>query len=181
MLDNIQLLIVDDEVRFLQTLKERLQLRGFDVTAVTNGTLAIEAARNTRFDLALLDLKMPGMNGEEVLRILKEEHPLMEVIILTGHGSVESAVDCTKAGSHSYLQKPCETEELLEMLKDAYHKRVQRKLAMVNPRWGSSDAYGSWKRTPARERRSSAAGACPATAERKRGWIQRWIRRRSAM
>jgi len=130
MLDNIQLLIVDDEVRFLQTLKERLELRGFDVTAVTNGTLAIEAARNNRFDLALLDLKMPGMDGEEVLRVLKDEHPLMEVIILTGHGSVESAVDCTKAGSHSYLQKPCETEELLEMLKDAYHKRVQRKLAM---------------------------------------------------
>lgn len=130
MSDNIQLLIVDDEVRFLQTLKERLQLRGFDVTAVTNGTLAIEAARSSRFDLALLDLKMPGMDGEEVLRILKEEHPLMEVIILTGHGSVESAVDCTKAGSHSYLQKPCETEELLEKLKDAYHKRVQRRLAM---------------------------------------------------
>ena len=130
MLDNIQLLIVDDEVRFLQTLKERLELRGFDVTAVTNGTLAIEAARNNRFDLALLDLKMPGMDGEEVLRVLKDEHPLMEVIILTGHGSVESAVDCTKAGSHSYLQKPCETEELLEMLKDAYHKRVQRKLAV---------------------------------------------------
>ena len=128
MSDNIRLLIVDDEVRFLETLKERLQMRGFDVTAVTSGTRAIEAARGTRFDLALLDLKMPGMDGEEVLRILKEEHPLMEVIILTGHGSIESAVDCTRAGSYSYLQKPCETNELLEVLKDAYHKRVQRKL-----------------------------------------------------
>jgi DNA-binding NtrC family response regulator len=130
MSNNIQLLIVDDEVRFLQTLKERLQIRGFDVTAVTNGTHAIEAARCTRFDVALLDLKMPGMDGEEVLRILKLEHPLLEVIILTGHGSIESAVDCTKAGSHSYLQKPCETDELLEVLKDAYSKRVQRKLEL---------------------------------------------------
>jgi DNA-binding NtrC family response regulator len=130
MSDNIQLLIVDDEVRFLQTLKERLQMRGLDVTAVTSGTQAIAAARGTRFDVALLDLKMPGMDGEEVLRILKVEHPLMEVIILTGHGSIESAVDCTKAGSHSYLQKPCETNELLGVLKDAYHKRVQRKLAL---------------------------------------------------
>jgi len=130
MSDNIRLLIVDDEARFLHTLEERLQMRGFDVTAVASGKKAIEAARVTRFDLALLDLKMPGMDGEEVLRILKEEHPLIEVIILTGHGSIESAVDCTKAGSHSYLQKPCETEELLEVLKDAYHKRVQRKLAL---------------------------------------------------
>ena len=130
MSDNIRLLIVDDEVRFLQTLKERLQMRGFDVTAVTSGTQAVEVARSKSFDVALLDLKMPGMDGEEVLRILKEEHHLMEVIILTGHGSIESAVDCTKAGSHSYLQKPCETDELLEVLKDAYHKRVQRKLAL---------------------------------------------------
>jgi len=130
MTDNIQLLIVDDEVRFLDTLKERLQMRGFDVTAVTSGTQAIEAARSTHFDLALVDLKMPGMDGEEVLRLLKLEHPLMEVIILTGHGSIESAVDCTKAGSHSYLQKPCETDQLLEVLKDAYHKRVQQKLEL---------------------------------------------------
>jgi len=130
MSDKMQLLIVDDELRFLLTLKGRLQMRGFDVTAVTSGTQAIKAARNTCFDVALLDLKMPGMDGEEVLRILKEEHPLMEVIILTGHGSIESAVDCTKAGSHSYLQKPCETDELLEVLKDAYHKRVQRQLAL---------------------------------------------------
>jgi DNA-binding NtrC family response regulator len=136
MANNIQLLIVDDEVRFLRTLKERLQLRGFDVTAVTSGTQAIEAARGREFDVALLDLKMPGMDGEEVLRTLKSKHPLLEVIILTGHGSVESAVDCTKAGSYSYLQKPCETGELLEVLKNAYQKRVQRKLALDEEKMG---------------------------------------------
>lgn len=128
MSDNIRLLIVDDEVRFLKTLKERLELRGFDVTAVTSGERAIETAREAPFDVALLDLKMPGMNGDEVLKVLKAEHPLIEVVILTGHGSVESAVDCTRAGSHSYLQKPCETQQLMEVLKDAYHKRIQRKL-----------------------------------------------------
>ena len=128
MSENIRLLIVDDEVRFLKTLKERLELRGFDVTAVTSGERAIETAREAAFDVALLDLKMPGMDGDEVLKVLKREHPLIEVVILTGHGSVESAVDCTRAGSHSYLQKPCELEELMEVLKDAYHKRIQRKL-----------------------------------------------------
>ncbi|RLB61489.1 MAG: response regulator, partial [Deltaproteobacteria bacterium] len=64
---------------------------------------------------------------EETLAVLKKEHPLTEVIILTGHGSVDSAVDCTKAGSYSYLQKPCEMNELLEALKKAYQKRIQRK------------------------------------------------------
>ena len=130
MSDEIRLLIVDDEVRFLQTLKKRLELRGFDVIAVADGKQAIRAALSTTFDLALVDLKMPGMDGEEVLKILKRGDPLIEVIILTGHGSVESAVDCTRAGSHSYLQKPCETDRLLMVLKDAYHKRIQRKLQL---------------------------------------------------
>ena len=126
----IKLLIVDDETRFLNTLTQRLSLRDFDVTPVENGRAALEAAEREEFDLALVDLKMPGMSGEEVLEALKQKHPLIEVIILTGHGSVDSAVYCTKTGSHSYLQKPCGTEELLEVLKDAYQKRVRRKLAI---------------------------------------------------
>jgi len=130
MSDNIKILIVDDEVRFLSTLKQRLELRGFDVVAVTNGSSAIEAARAASFDVALVDLKMPGLDGEEVLRVLRAEHPLLEVVILTGHGSIESAVSCTQAGSYNYLQKPCETDELLGVLKDAYRRRVQRRLGI---------------------------------------------------
>lgn len=128
--EKIKLLVVDDEERFLKTLAQRLGMRDFDVTPVTSGPEAIACARRQPFDLALVDLKMPKMSGEEVLRVLKEEHPFIEVVILTGHGSVDSAVDCTKAGSYGYLQKPCETEELLEVLKEAYHKRVQNKLAL---------------------------------------------------
>lgn len=130
MSENIRLLIVDDEIRFLRTLEQRLEMRGFEVTAATTGAEAVEIARGTRFDLALLDLKMPGMAGEELLKLLKKEDPLVEVIILTGHGSIESAVDCTKAGSYGYLQKPCETHELLEVLKDAYQRRIQHKLGL---------------------------------------------------
>jgi DNA-binding NtrC family response regulator len=128
MTQQIRLLIVDDEVRFLTTLSQRLSMRDFDVTPVTNGVEAIETARQKAFDLALVDLKMPGMTGEQVLETLKTEHPDIEVVILTGHGSIDSAVSCTQAGSHSYLQKPCETEELLTVLKQAYAKRVQRRL-----------------------------------------------------
>lgn len=126
--DQIRLLIVDDEVRFLQTLKQRLSLRDFDVTAVSDGQAAMELAATQEFDIALVDLKMPGMSGEEVLQQLKSQHPLVEVVILTGHGSIDSAVQCTQAGAYSYLQKPCETDELMSVLKDAYQRRVQRRL-----------------------------------------------------
>jgi DNA-binding NtrC family response regulator len=128
MADKIKIMIVDDEERLLQTLAQRLRLRDFDVQTFNNGQEALVAARQEEFDLALVDLKMPGLSGEQVLNLLKEEHPLLEVIILTGHGSIPSAVHCTQAGSYNYLQKPCETDELLEVLKDAYQRRVQRKL-----------------------------------------------------
>jgi len=128
--DKIRLLIVDDEVRFLQTLSQRLAMRDFDVTPVSSGEEAVSQARQKEFDLALVDLKMPGMRGEDVLRTLKQEHPFLEVVILTGHGSVDSAVECIKEGSYSYLQKPCETEELMEALKDAYKARLKKKLSV---------------------------------------------------
>jgi DNA-binding NtrC family response regulator len=126
----IRLLIVDDEERFLKTISQRLSLRDFEVTPVSNGEDAIETAKKHSFDLALVDLKMPGMGGEEVLDLLKKNDPFIEVVILTGHGSVDSAVYCTQHGSFNYLQKPCDTEELLGVLKDAYQKRVQKKLKL---------------------------------------------------
>jgi DNA-binding NtrC family response regulator len=134
MAHKIKLLIVDDEERFLKTLTQRLSLRDFDVTPVNNGRDALRHATHGAFDLALVDLKMPGMSGEEVLEQLKKNDPHIEVVILTGHGSIDSAVLCTQLGSFSYLQKPCDTDELLRVLKDAYQKRVQRKLQLSEDR-----------------------------------------------
>lgn len=125
--DKINILIVDDEEKFLNSIKRRLEVRDFNVVAVNRGEKAIEAARNNPIDIALVDLKMPGINGEETLKALKKEHKWMEVVILTGHGSIESAVECTKSGAYEYLQKPCKLEELLEALKNAYKKRVMNK------------------------------------------------------
>ena len=125
--NKIKLLIVDDEVKFLDSIAQRLELRDFDVTKATNGQEAVDAARNDKFDLALLDLKMPGMDGKEVLRILKGEHKFLEVIILTGHGSVDSAVECTKLGAFGYLPKPYELEDLIEVLKQAFETRLKKK------------------------------------------------------
>lgn len=125
--DKIKLLICDDEIQFLDSIAKRLEIRGFDVTKASSGDQAVEAARQGKFDLALLDLKMPGMSGLEVLEILKDEHKFLEVIILTGHGSIDSAVESTKQGAFSYLSKPYELEKLLEVLKDAYETRLKKK------------------------------------------------------
>jgi DNA-binding NtrC family response regulator len=123
----LKLLIVDDEVDFLNSVAKRLELRDFDVTAVANGEDAIKAAKRGDFDLALLDLKMPGMDGTEVLGLLKKKHKFLEVIILTGHGSIDSAVECTKLGAFDYLSKPYELENLLDVLKRAYEARLRKK------------------------------------------------------
>jgi DNA-binding NtrC family response regulator len=124
---NIKLLIVDDEVKFLESIARRLEMRDFDVTTAANGAEAVKAARAAGFDLALLDLKMPGMDGKQVLELLKKEHKYLEVIILTGHGSVDSAVECTKLGAFGYLPKPYELEELLAVLQQAYEARMKKK------------------------------------------------------
>ncbi len=125
--NKIKLLIVDDEVQFLDSIAERLELRDFDVTKASRGAEALEIARQHQFDLALLDLKMPGMDGTELLGILKSEHKHLEVVMLTGHGSLESAVECTKLGAFGYLPKPYERDELLLVLKDAYEARLKKK------------------------------------------------------
>ena len=123
----INLLLVDDEEQFLQSITKSLQVRDFNVIAVDRGEKAIEAARKNPIDVALVDLKMPGINGEETLKALKAEHQWMEVVILTGHGTIDSAVECTKSGAYSYLQKPCSLDELMVCLKNAYKNKVMNK------------------------------------------------------
>ncbi len=125
--EKIKLLIADDEVDFLSSIAKRLELRGFLVTTAVNGQEAVDAARRDKFDLALLDLKMPGLDGRQALQELKNEHKFLEVIILTGHGSLESAVECTKLGAYGYLPKPYELEKLLEVLREAYEARMKKK------------------------------------------------------
>ena len=125
--DTIRLLIVDDEIKFLESIAKRLELRGLEVTTATSGREAVQIAGTQKFDLALLDLKMPGMDGKQVLEILKREHKFLEVVILTGHGSVDSAVECTKLGAFSYLPKPYELDDLIEVLRQAYEARLKKK------------------------------------------------------
>ena len=123
----IKLLIVDDDEKFLKTIAERLGLKDFDVTTATEGNRAIKAAKKGKFDVAILDLKMPGMDGMEVLQALKKKHKFLEIIILTGFASIDSAVECTKLGAFGYLEKPYNFDMLLEILKKAYETRLRKK------------------------------------------------------
>lgn len=125
--NKINLLLVDDEVKFLTSIASRLELQGFDVTTATNGNEAIDAAEKGLFDVAVLDYQMPGMDGAQVLKILKERHDYIEIIMLTGHATVNSAVECTRLGAFQYLEKPYAFEKLVETIKDAYEARLKRK------------------------------------------------------
>ncbi len=123
----IKLLFVDDEEKFRKGMTERLKLRDIVVHSFSNGVDAAKAVKKEAYDVALLDLKMPGMDGEELLEILKETVPALEVVILTGHGSLDSATRTFRAGAYEYLMKPCELDELLSAITKAYAKRIKTK------------------------------------------------------
>lgn len=125
--NTIKILLVDDEVKFLKAVSDRLSIKGFDVTTAGNAEDAVEAANRGGFDVAVLDLQMPGTDGAELLKILKKNHQFIEVIMLTGHATVDSAVECTKLGAFKYLEKPCDSDKLVGALKEAYQARLQKK------------------------------------------------------
>lgn len=128
MAKKIKLLFVDDEKKFLTSMTERLRLRDFDVFPFSDARVALETIKQKdSCDVALIDLKMPGMDGEELLKELKARSPEMEVIILTGHGSIESATRTTRAGAYEYLQKPCELNDVITSITLAYSKRIKSK------------------------------------------------------
>ena len=119
----IQLLLVDDEERFLHTTQILLEKRGIGAFTATNGMDALNILEAHRIDVVILDVKMPGMDGVEVLRRIKQKHPLVEVIMLTGHATVESAVEGLKMGAFDYVKKPSDISDLLAKVNDAYDKK----------------------------------------------------------
>jgi DNA-binding NtrC family response regulator len=121
----IRLLLVDDEKDFVNILSKRIKRRNIDVTEAFSGAEAIQAMRGQEFDVAVVDLKMEGMDGIEVLKMLKIMDPNLAVIMLTGHGSAEAAAQGIKLGAFDYLTKPCELKELLEKIMAAYAHRKQ--------------------------------------------------------
>lgn len=125
-------LLVDDEVEFTETLAERMRARGLLVDTAASGEEALQKVAEQRFDAIVLDLAMPGMDGIETLQALREANPEMQIIMLTGQGTVESAVEATKLGALDYLQKPTDIGTLLEKIKEARANR----LALLDERTG---------------------------------------------
>ncbi len=122
-MNDFKVLVVDDEKDFLEMTVKRLSKRGIDCQGVQSGEKAVEKMKNYHCDVVLLDVKMKGMSGIETLREIKRSNPLVEVIMLTGHASVESGIEGMKLGAFDYLMKPMEFEPLLEKLQEAYEKK----------------------------------------------------------
>jgi len=123
----IKLLMVDDEVKFLESISKRLVLRNIEVTTATTGAEAIASAEKGLFDVAVVDFQMPGMDGAQVLKALKDKHKYLEIIMLTGHATVDSAVECTKLGAFKYLEKPYAFDKLVDAITEAYEARLKKK------------------------------------------------------
>ena len=120
--EHIRVLIADDEVEFLETLGTRMKLRGFEVTTVNSGGAAIQAVKQDTPDVVVLDLKMPDLNGLEVLAKLKEDFPALEVIILAGQGSFEAGKEGMEKGAFDYIMKPVDLNQLIGKIEEAYAK-----------------------------------------------------------
>jgi DNA-binding NtrC family response regulator len=120
-------LLVDDEEPFVETMVKRLTKRRLDVKSALSGHAALQAlAEHPNLEVVILDVKMPGMDGIETLREIKSRFPLVEVIMLTGHATVESAIEGMKQGAFDYLMKPCEIETLVTKVEEAaIRKRAQ--------------------------------------------------------
>jgi DNA-binding NtrC family response regulator len=122
-MDKIRVLLVDDEAAYVDVLANRLGKRGFDVKKAYTSPEALLVLRTQQFDVAVLDLKMPDMDGIEVLKIAKQVNPDLQVIMLTGHGSAAACEQGLALGAFDYLMKPCEFETLVEKIQEAFQKK----------------------------------------------------------
>lgn len=120
---DLRVLMVDDEPDLLETLVKRLKRRGIATTGIDSGIKALALLEKEHFDVVILDVRMPSMDGIETLKEMKKKWPLMEVIMLTGHGSVESGVQGMQYGAFDYVMKPADIDELIEKLREAYLRK----------------------------------------------------------
>jgi signal transduction histidine kinase len=118
------ILLVDDEIDFLENLGQRLELRGLPTATASSGRMALQILDDRPVDVVILDVRMPGMDGIETLRRIKEAHPRVEVVMLTGHADLESALEGMRFGFFDYLTKPVQLEQLLDKINDAYRRRL---------------------------------------------------------
>jgi DNA-binding NtrC family response regulator len=122
----VKILIVDDEKDFVEMFSLRLNRQGEKVSAAYSGQEALDLLEKTKIDVVILDIRMPGMDGIETLKKIKARYPLIEVILLTGHGSTETAVEGMKSGAFDYLMKPADFEDISEKLANAWNRKNEQ-------------------------------------------------------
>ena len=120
----MRIMLVDDEERFLQTTKKMIAKKGYDALTVTSGEECLKKLEEELVHVVILDVKMPGMDGVETLKLIKQRFPMVEVIMLTGHATAESAVEGLKLGATDYLTKPSSIDDLIAKAEEAYKRRV---------------------------------------------------------
>jgi DNA-binding NtrC family response regulator len=120
----MRIMLVDDEERFLQTTSKMILKKGYDALVASSGEECLEKLEQEIVHVVILDVKMPGMGGVETLKRIKQRYPHMEVIMLTGHATAESAVEGLKAGATDYLQKPTDIDELIAKAEDAFKRHL---------------------------------------------------------
>ena len=130
----IRVLLVDDEVQFVDILAQRLEARGLEVATAYNGDEALVRLKASEVDVILLDILMPGRSGIEILREIKQAKPLTEVILLTGHATVETAIEGMKLGAFDYLMKPCDMDILISKVGGAAARRREQETKIVEAR-----------------------------------------------
>lgn len=120
MSDNLKILLIDDEEEFVSTLAQRLEFRGYNAKAVHDGQAGIDTLLDDKFDMVILDLMMPGIDGLETLKQIKENLPDQKVILLTGHGSTKAGMEGMRLGAVDYLMKPIDIKDLIEKITQAF-------------------------------------------------------------
>jgi DNA-binding NtrC family response regulator len=129
------ILLVDDEVEFVETFSERLEIRGFETLKAFSGKEALKVLkRNKNIEVVILDVKMPGMDGVETLAEIRKKFPLVEVIMLSGQATVESAIEGMKRGAFDYLMKPSDIDQLIEKVTEAAAKKRQHEEKIIQAR-----------------------------------------------
>ena len=128
-------LLVDDEIEFVETFSERLVLRDLAISKAFSGEEALQALeKNHNLEVVFLDVKMPGMDGIETLAEIKKKFPLVEVIMLSGHSTVESAIEGMKKGAFDYLMKPCDMDQIIAKVTEAVAKKRQHEEKIIQAR-----------------------------------------------
>jgi DNA-binding NtrC family response regulator len=119
-----KILLVDDEPDFLEVLSERMSSRKMDVSTSSSAADALEKVEKSSYDAVILDLQMPGMDGLEALRIIKEKDPKIQVILLTGHATLEKGIEAIKSGAMDLLEKPADIDVLTKKIQEASARRM---------------------------------------------------------